>query len=565
MPAKTLMVQGTASSVGKSILVSALCRIFKQDGLKVAPFKSQNMALNSFVTPEGGEIGRAQAVQAEAAGVDPSVDMNPVLLKPEADARSQVVVMGKVWKNLPARDYYEHTPYLAGVIKESFARLSAAYDVVVIEGAGSPAEINLQEQEIVNMWVARTFKSPVLLVGDIDRGGVFASLVGTLDLLDNTDRSLVKGLIINKFRGDVSLLKPGLDFLENRTGKPVLGVVPYFKELRIAQEDSVWLEEKHETTDKGGLDVAVIGLPHMSNYDDFDPLEEMGCGLRYAGSADHLGHPDLIIIPGTKTTVSDMNHIRVNGLAQAVRRRAGTGTPVIGICGGFQMLGKKINDPQHIESPEDSVDGLGLLDIETTFAPVKTTTQVKARVLEGSGLLQGSAGEEVTGYEIHMGLSHNTQARPAFHIRETPAGKADYDDGAVSADGRIWGSYIHGLFHNQSFTRKLLARLAELRGRDGSTIAAVDREEQYDILARMVRESLDIRQIKEIAGITGGESSPSDSLPQRGERTRKSWLTPSPLIGEGRDEGDLYCSHSDSHPDSASLLRNLRTTKGREK
>ncbi len=501
MPAKTLMVQGTASSVGKSILVSALCRIFKQDGLKVAPFKSQNMALNSFVTPEGGEIGRAQAVQAEAAGVAPSVDMNPVLLKPEADAHSQVVVMGKVWKNLPARDYYEHTPYLAGVIKESFARLAAAYDVIVIEGAGSPAEINLQEQEIVNMWVARTFNTPVLLAGDIDRGGVFASLVGTLDLLDNSDRGLVKGLIINKFRGDVSLLKPGLDFLEKRTGKPVLGVVPFFKELRIAQEDSVWLEEKHEAADKGGLDVAVIGLPHMSNYDDFDPLEETGCTLRYVGSADHLGSPDLIIIPGTKTTVADLNHMRAHGLAQAVRRRAGSGTPVIGICGGFQMLGKKINDPSHVESPEDSVDGLGLLDIETTFTPVKTTTQVKAHVLEGSGLLQGLAGEEITGYEIHMGLSHSARARPVFHVGETPRGKADYDDGAASPDGSIFGSYIHGLFHNPSFTRKLLVRLAEMRGINRTAAAAVDRDEQYDELARMVRESLDIRQIKKIAGI----------------------------------------------------------------
>ncbi len=497
------MVQGTASSVGKSILVSALCRIFKQDGLKVAPFKSQNMALNSFVTPEGGEIGRAQAVQAEAAGVAPSVDMNPVLLKPEADARSQVVVMGKVWKNLPARDYYEHTPYLAGVIKDSFTRLQAQYDIIVIEGAGSPAEINLQEQEIVNMWVARTFGTPVLLVGDIDRGGVFASLVGTLDLLDKADRDLVKGMIINKFRGDVSLLKPGLDFLENRTGKPVLGVVPYFKELRIAQEDSVWLEEQHETAGKSGLDVAVIGLPHMSNYDDFDPLEEMGCTLRYVGSADHLRRPDLIILPGTKTTIADLNHIRAHGLAQAVRRRAADGTPVIGICGGFQMLGQRINDPGHIESAESSIDGLGLLDIETTFAPVKTTTQVKARVLEGGGLLQGLAGEEITGYEIHMGLSQSAQTRPAFHVRETPAGKADYDDGAASPDGRVFGSYIHGLFHNPSFTRKLLARLAELRGIDAASLVAVDREEQYDELARMVRESLDIPCIRKIAGLMG--------------------------------------------------------------
>jgi adenosylcobyric acid synthase len=502
MPAKTLMVQGTASSVGKSILVSALCRIFKQDGLKVAPFKSQNMALNSFVTPEGGEIGRAQAVQAEAAGIPPTVDMNPVLLKPEADARSQVIVLGKVWKNLPARDYYLHTPYLAGIIESSLARLRAAYDIIVIEGAGSPAEINLQAQEIVNMRIAHMANAPILLVGDIDRGGVFASLVGTLELLEEKDCRMVKGFIINKFRGDVSLLKPGLDFLEQKTGVPVLGVVPFFKEMRIAQEDSVWLEEKHDRTASGGLEVAVIGLPHMSNYDDFDPLEDMGCTLRYVGAADQLGNPDLIILPGTKTTVADLNYIRARGLAQAVKRRAGQGTAVIGICGGFQMLGHKIHDPDHIESPEDSIDGLGLLDIETTFYPVKTTTQIKANVLPNNGLLEGLSGIEITGYEIHMGLSHSTQAKPAFHIRETPAGLTDYLDGSVAPSGLVFGSYIHGLFHNPDFTRKLLARLAELRGINGTTITAIDRDEQYDELARMVRESLDIARIKKITGLS---------------------------------------------------------------
>jgi adenosylcobyric acid synthase len=500
MPAKTLMVQGTASSVGKSIIVTALCRIFLQDGFKVAPFKSQNMALNSFVTREGGEIGRAQAVQAEAAGVCPTVDMNPVLLKPEADAHSQVVVMGKVWKNLPAREYYDHTPYLAGIIEKSLDRLRSEFDIVVIEGAGSPAEINLQEQEIVNMRVARMAEAPVLLVGDIDRGGVFASIVGTLDLLDRGDRDLVKGLIINKFRGDVSLLTPGLDFLEKRSGKPVLGVVPFFKDLRVAQEDSVWLEEPRDPSTSKGLDVAVIGLPHMSNYDDFDPLEEMGCTVRYVAAANQVGNPDLIILPGTKTTIADLNYIRTRGLAQAVRRRAVKGTPVIGICGGFQMLGNRINDPENVESEEDSVDGLGLLDIETTFSTVKTTTQVRARVIAGGGLLKGLEGMEVTGYEIHMGLSTNRNS-PVFQVMETPAGKADYQDGAIAGEGHVFGSYIHGLFHNPPFTRSLLDRLWERRGIVVAGTLAADKEEQYNELAKVVRDSLDMPRLYGISGL----------------------------------------------------------------
>jgi adenosylcobyric acid synthase len=501
MPAKTLMVQGTASSVGKSIMVSALCRIFRQDGFNVAPFKSQNMALNSFVTREGGEIGRAQAVQAEAAGIPPSVDMNPILLKPEADAFSQVIVMGKVWKNLAAGEYYNHTPYLAGVIAKSLDRLRSQFDIIVIEGAGSPAEVNLNDREIVNMKVARMADAPVLLVGDIDRGGVFASIVGTLELLDDIDRDLVRGLIINKFRGDVSLLKPGLDFLEKRSGRPVLGVVPFFKGLRIAQEDSVWLEEQRDPAGTNGLHVAVIGLPHMSNYDDFDPLEDMGCFVHYVTSADQVRSPDLIILPGTKTTVADLNYIRSNGLAQAVRRRALKGTPVIGVCGGFQMLGTRILDPDRVESNEAIVDGLGLLDIETTFAAVKTTSQVKARVLAADGLLRGLAGQEITGYEIHMGLTDNRRSVPVFQVIETPAGQADYSDGAVAAGGNIFGSYIHGLFQNVGFTRSLLDTLRQRRGLAADTTVSFDKEEQYDELARQVRASLDMSQVYRIAGI----------------------------------------------------------------
>ena len=503
--ARTLMVQGTASSVGKSILVTALCRIFKQDGYKVAPFKAQNMALNSFVTKEGGEIGRAQAAQAEAAGIEPSVYMNPVLLKPEADAHSQVIVLGKVAKNLPAREYYGYTPTLLSVIEDSLNRLRSEYDIVVIEGAGSPAEINLKEREIVNMRVAKMAEAPVLLVGDIDRGGVFASIVGTLELLDEDERNLVKGIVINKFRGDVSLLKPGLDFLEKKIGKPVLGVVPFFKDLKVAQEDSVWLEEKHEGTADARLDVAVIGLPHMSNYDDFDPLAEMGCAVRYVNEAVRIGRPDLIIVPGTKTTVADLNFMRERGIAAAVLRLAAAGTPVIGVCGGYQMLGKRINDPLHVESHEQAVEGLGLLDIETTFSATKTTTQVTARVLTNAGLLAASEGIEVIGYEIHMGQTKSAHDRAAFRIVETPEGKCDYLDGSTSDDGNIFGSYVHGLFHNASFTRALLGRLCERKGLPATSQEAPDKDKQYDELAIMVRQSLDMDALYRIT--LGGRKS----------------------------------------------------------
>jgi adenosylcobyric acid synthase len=493
------MVQGTASSVGKGVLVAALCRIFRQDGYRVAPFKSQNMALNSFVTREGGEIGRAQAVQAEAAGVEPSVDMNPVLLKPEADHRSQVIVLGKVYRNLTAREYYDHTPHLLGVIEASLSRLRARYDIVVIEGAGSPAEINLREREIVNMRVALMAEAPVLLVGDIDRGGVFAALVGTLDLLTEAEREMVKGLIINKFRGDVSLLTPALDFVEKKSGRPVLGVIPFFRDIKVAQEDSVWLEEQHEPADRGGLDIAVIGLPHMSNYDDFDPFDEMGCAVRYVADATQMGNPDLIILPGTKTTVSDLNHIRARGLATSVVRLANAGTPVIGICGGYQMLGRLIRDPLHIESPETAVDGLGLLDIETAFTSAKTTTQVKARVVADRGLLEGLGGAEVNGYEIHMGQSNAPEHQAAFRVVATPDGRTGYADGTISENGLVFGSYIHGLFHNPAFTSAIVDRLRRQKGMSPPASAAFDRQAQYDELAKVVRESLDMDRVYRIA------------------------------------------------------------------
>jgi adenosylcobyric acid synthase len=497
MPARTLMVQGTASSVGKSILVTALCRIFKQDGYRVAPFKAQNMALNSFVTREGGEIGRAQAVQAEAAGVEPTVDMNPVLLKPEADSRSQVIVMGKVAKNLKASEYYDYTPFLLQTIEDSLNRLRAAYDIVVIEGAGSPAEINLKEREIVNMRIARMAGAPVLLVGDIDRGGVFAALVGTLVLLTEDEQNLVKGLIINKFRGDLELLKPGLVMLENRALKPVLGVIPYFKGISIAQEDSVFLEDKAPVAPGQGINVAVVRVPHISNYDDFDPLEEMGCTVRYIHEAAELGSPDLIVLPGTKSTIADLLYLKQKGLDQAIIRLAGAGTPVIGICGGYQMLGRVISDPQGIESDKTAVEGLGLLDIETVFQAEKRTVQVKAVMVCGEGLFKGLEGTKVKGYEIHMGQTTG-RGKTAFQVLDTPGGEADYFDGTVGGGNLILGSYLHGLFHNELFSRVFLDNLREFRGLSAPISAPKNRDSQYTELADIVRRNLDIKQIYQI-------------------------------------------------------------------
>jgi len=499
--ARTLMIQGTSSSAGKSILVSALCRIFRQDGYRVAPFKAQNMALNSFVTAEGGEIGRAQAVQAEAAGIEPTVDMNPVLLKPTADTGCQVIVMGKVARTISASEYYHYTPSLLETIEASLNRLRAAYDIVVIEGAGSPAEINLKEREIVNMRVAKISDTPVLLVGDIDRGGVFASLVGTLELLEEDERELIKGLVINKFRGDLDLLQPGLEFLEKRTSKPVLGVVPYFRDIRIAQEDSVYLDERVESPATAGPDIAVIRLPHISNYDDFDPLEEEGCLVRYITQRFELGNPHLIILPGTKSTVTDLQYLRQTGLAGSIIIKAKEGTPVVGICGGYQMLGQSILDPQGVESAEAEVSGLGLLDAVTTFVPEKFTRQVRARVMSDHGLLAGAKGQELVGYEIHMGETASQGAPGAFQVFETPQGATDYGDGMLNEQGTVLGTYMHGLFHNPDFCRAFLDALRRRWGLPESKAgAAVGREQQYDRLAELVRRSLNIDRIYNIVG-----------------------------------------------------------------
>jgi len=501
--AKTLMIQGTASAVGKSILVTALCRIFRQDGFRVAPFKSQNMALNSFVTKSGEEMGRAQAVQAEAAGIEPTVDMNPILIKPEADSKAQVVVLGKPAMTLTAGEYGRHAGELLSVVEASLARLCSAYDIVVIEGAGSPAEINIKQNEIVNMRIARLAKAPVLLVGDIDKGGVFASLVGTLALLDEVERDSIKGFIINKFRGDIALLQPGLDYLESYTSKPIIGVIPYYHHILIPEEDSIFRGDGAGADNTGEtINIAVIYLPRLSNSTDFEPLQqETGVEVRYVSSVDELGYPDAIILPGSKSTIADLAHLWRIGLAGSIIQQARSGTPLVGICGGFQMLGKEIKDPCGVESEESSVAGLGLLDMTTIFQPQKTTCQVKAQVLSNEGLLEGLRGEEVVGYEIHMGQTIGNNTRPLFLITQKMGGQAGYIDGAVAHGGFIFGSYLHGLFDNANFRHTFLSKLRQRKGLSLIPRQPIpSRQQQYDRLADIVRHSLDLKLIYQILG-----------------------------------------------------------------
>jgi len=497
MTARTLMVQGTASSAGKSVMVAALCRILKQDGYKVAPFKAQNMALNSFVTKSGGEIGRAQAVQAEAAGIEPTVEMNPVLLKPQADATSQVIVLGVAQSVTDAADYYKDNHKLLPIIADSLAVLRKEYDAVIIEGAGSPAEVNLMDREIVNMRIAELAKAPVILVADIDRGGVFASIVGTLQLLPLSQRNRIKGLVINKFRGDISLLQPGIDFIEKKCRRPVLGVIPYIRDLAIAQEDSVYLDERRSYLRQGYPDVCIIRLPHISNYDDFDPLETY-CNVRYVAALEKLGDPDLIILPGTKGTITDLVFLYKTGLAEKIIEKARSGTPVFGMCGGYQMLGRKVSDPVKAESDTAEAEGLGLLEMDTVFEAEKITSQVKGKVEADTGMLAGMKGVEVTGYEIHMGRSRGQKSGFVFKVTSSVNTPASYSEGGINRTGTVFGSYIHGLFNNDEFTRRMVNNLCSLRNLPLPGGAALDRGKAYDDLAATVRRSIDMEKLYEI-------------------------------------------------------------------
>jgi adenosylcobyric acid synthase len=501
--ARTIMIQGTASDVGKSILVTALCRLLRREGLRVAPFKAQNMALNAAVTIDGGEIGRSQAEQARAAGIEPTVDMNPILLKPEAGMRSQVVVRGKAWRTLPWRDYYQHRETLLGVIAESLAALRREHDLIVIEGAGSPAEINLRHGDIVNMRVAALADAPVLLVGDIDRGGVFAALLGTLELLEPDERARVKGLVINKFRGDVALLGSGLDFIAARTGVPVLGVVPHLPEIGIAAEDSVALDRPAGRGDGAALlDIAVIRLPRISNFDDFDPLAaEAGVRVRFVRDAAALGTPDLLILPGTKTTIPDLIALRERGLDRAIVALARGGTPLVGVCGGYQMLGESIADPHGIESGVREVAGLGLLPLRTSFAPEKRTERARGAVVAHSGLFAGAAGLAAAGYEIHLGETSG-ELPPLLRLAERQGRPVDEPDGAIGGGGWIAGTYMHGFFDSPPLRAALLRNLAARKGvAPHPAWGSAARHDPFDRLADHAREHLDMAQLRAIIGL----------------------------------------------------------------
>ncbi len=436
--APALMIQGSASSVGKSLLVTALCRIFRQQGLRVAPFKAQNMALNSFVTPDGKEIGRAQAVQAEASRIAPCVEMNPILLKPEGNGRSQLVMMGKPVGSIRFGDGDDRQPELRAVIADSLRRLRESYELVVIEGAGSPAEINLKARDIVNMHVARLADAPVILVGDIDRGGVFAQFVGTMELLEPDERARVAALAINKFRGDIALLQPGVDLIVERLKVPMLGVIPYIERLRIADEDSVALEERRYRRRGSAteLDIAVVRLPRISNYDDFQPLEhEPEVVVRFVETPGELSGADLVILPGSKSTAADLAWLRTSGIGEAIVERARRGEPVLGICGGCQMLGQALDDPDGVESPVRVTPGLGVLAIRTRFAREKLTAQVSARVFGDSFLTGRASGEELEAYEIHMGMIEPVgEIVGAFRILSRNGQAVSAFDGAMVAE-----------------------------------------------------------------------------------------------------------------------------------
>lgn len=498
--AKAIMIQGTMSNAGKSLLAAGLCRIFKQDGYKVAPFKSQNMALNSFITKEGLEMGRAQVMQAEAAGIEPSVKMNPILLKPTNDTGSQVIVNGEVLGNMSARAYFAYKSKLVPAVMKAFDELSAENDIIVIEGAGSPAEINLKADDIVNMGMAKRAKAPVLLVGDIDRGGVFAQLVGTVMLLEEEEKNLVKGLVINKFRGDKTILDPGIEMLESLCKKPVVGVAPY---LNIEVEDEDSLTERFSKNQEVDLiDLAVIRVPRISNFTDFNPFERMpGVSLRYVSRVSELKNPDLILLPGTKNTMEDLLWMRQNGLEAAVLKAASQGTFIFGICGGYQMLGETLSDPAGVEAG-GTIKGMGLLPMDTVFSGAKTRTRVQGTFTGVEGPLSCLNGVELEGYEIHMGVSTlKEDAKPLTKIANLAEGsKEPKEDGAFREN--VYGSYVHSIFDREEVAERIIQAIGERKGIDTAGMTGVDyqtfKETQYDILAAELRKHLDMDRIYKI-------------------------------------------------------------------
>lgn len=505
--AKAIMVQGTMSNAGKSLLAAGLCRIFKQDGYRVAPFKSQNMALNSFITEDGLEMGRAQVMQAEAAGIKPSVLMNPILLKPTNDVGSQVIVNGEVLGTMSARDYFKYKKTLVPDVMKAYNALAEENDIIVIEGAGSPAEINLKDEDIVNMGMAKMAKAPVLLVGDIDRGGVFAQLIGTVELLEEDEKAMVKGLIINKFRGDKTILDPGVEMLEERSRIPVVGVAPYL-DIQVEDEDS--LTERFDRKQEAGvIDIAVIRTPRISNFTDFNPFESIpGVSLRYAKHPRDLHSPDMIILPGTKNTMGDLIWMRESGMEAAVLKEASRGKLIFGVCGGYQMLGETLSDPHGVENG-GSMKGMGLLPMETVFAEKKTRTRVQGHFEELSGVFAPLSGAEVEGYEIHMGESIlKENAGTVTRITDSVSGEKK-EEGAFS--GNVCGTYIHGIFDKEASAEAMIRVIGEKKGIDVENMTGVDfaafKEQQYDILAAELRKHLDMKKIYEILenGITEDE------------------------------------------------------------
>lgn len=481
--AKNIMIQGTMSNAGKSLLCAGLCRIFKQDGYRVAPFKAQNMALNSFITRDGGEMGRAQVVQAEAAGIAPDVRMNPILLKPTTDVGSQVIVNGTNQGNMRAMEYYKRKRDYIPTILDAYHSLAEENDIIVIEGAGSPAEINLKQDDIVNMGLARLVDAPVLLVGDIDRGGVFAQLYGTVALLEEEERARIKGTVVNKFRGDRSILEPGIRILEELCKVPVAGVIPYVH-VDIDDEDSL-SERFSRPTERKALDIAVIRLPRISNFTDFGPFERYeNVSVRYVDRAADLHQPDMILLPGTKSTISDLAWLRQSGLEAAVQKAAAAGTLIFGICGGYQMLGKSVSDPERVEAADvTEIAGMGLLPMDTVFHGQKVQAQTTG-IFEGvEGPLSPLNGIRYEGYEIHMGRSR--EALPA-----------------VMGSGCVYGSYIHGLFDAPNVADTILKALCARKGIAFDTLGTFDRgayrERQYDILADTVRQGLDMALVYRI-------------------------------------------------------------------
>lgn len=495
--AKTLMIQGTMSSAGKSLLVTGLCRLYARRGMRVAPYKSQNMSNNAGVCADGSEIGRAQYTQALAAGLAPRVEMNPILIKPEADARSQVVLMGKPYQSLPAGEYYRQIDHFWSQAAAALDVLRQEYDLVIIEGAGSPAEVNLRAGDIVNMRVAQYAQAPVLLAGDVDRGGIFAQLLGTLWLLEPEERALIKGVIVNKFRGDIDLFYDGVAIIEEKGGVPVIGVVSYLHH-GIPEEDAVAIEAQNFLPSLADTDLAVVRLPRISNFDDFDPLAaEPGVSVRYIDSPAEIGSAAAVILPGTKSTIPDLTWLQSQGLVEAIRAFADRGGAVVGICGGYQMLGERIADPERIESDRETMPGLDLLPVETVFQPVKATHQAQARITLQEGWL-AEAGGRLTGYEIHMGETRLTAGQPWLEVVCRSGDDVSVADGAVSRQGRVWGCYLHGLFENAGFRRAWLRSLDWQPPEDHREVSL---QQSFDQLADHLEAHLDVDRLDEIIGL----------------------------------------------------------------